>query len=246
MALRQPPSKGQPRTRSRDASAGGLKVRLGKSEAAVAAPATGPIRMLVADAAPTARSGVRLALENAGCSVCAEAADASAAIEGALREQPDVCLLGTDLPGDAFAAAAAISGDLPKTSVVMFAPNESDLFAALEAGACGYLTKNIDPERLATALQRVPEGEAALPRRLVATLIEEFQARERRRCSPVLSNLTGREVEVLELLSQGLKTAEIADRLFVARVTVRTHVASILRKLDVPDRQAAVRIFTEG
>jgi DNA-binding NarL/FixJ family response regulator len=226
----------------------GVNVPLGETEAALAAPSRAPIRTLVADGSPTARSGVRLALENAGCSVCVEAADASAAIEGALREQPDVCLLDTDLPGDAFAAAAAISSDLPTTSVVMFAstPNESDFFAALDAGAAGYLTKSIDPERLATALQRVPEGEGALPRRLVARLIEEFQARERRRRSPVFSNLTGREVEVLELLSQDLTTAEIADRLFVARVTIRTHIASILKKLGVPDREGAVRLFSDG
>jgi DNA-binding NarL/FixJ family response regulator len=123
--------------------------------------------------------------------------------------------------------------------------SEADLFAALEAGACGYLTKDTDLERLAIALKRVPDGEGALPRKLVAKLIEEFQDRDRRRRMPPFHNLTGREVEVLELLTQGLKTAEIADRLFVARVTVRTHIASILKKLGVADRQAAVRVFTK-
>ena len=123
----------------------------------------------------------------------------------------------------------------------MFArsPSERDLFAALEVGACGYLTKSTDPERLAFALKRVSEGEAPLPRTLVARLIEEFQERYRR--SRTLHNLTEREKEVLELLDEGLGTAEIAARLFVARVTVRTHIASILKKLGVPDREAAVR-----
>jgi two-component system nitrate/nitrite response regulator NarL len=212
----------------------------GKAHARLAAPP----RILVADGSPPTRTGVRVALEAAGCAVCAEAADASEAVEAAAREQPDVCLVDTELPGDGIAAAAAILDHAAKTSVVMFArsSSEADLFAALEAGASGYLMKNTDLERLATALKRVPHGEAALPRTLVARLIEEFQERSWRR--QMFHSLTGRELEVLELLGQGLKTAEIADRLFVARVTVRTHIASILKKLGVPDRQAAVRVFT--
>ncbi|HEY3182133.1 MAG TPA: response regulator transcription factor [Gaiellaceae bacterium] len=200
-------------------------------------------RVLVADSSPSTRAGVRVALLAAGCSVCAEAAEASAAVAAALREGPDVCLIETTLPGDGIRAAATISAQVPATSIVMFghAPSGAGLFAALEAGACGYLTKDVDPDRLAVALRRVRAGEAALSRTLVAALIDEFRRRRR----PLLRGLTNRELEVLELLSQGLRTAEIADRLFVARVTVRTHIASILRKLGVPDRQAAIRMLDE-
>lgn len=202
-----------------------------------------PIRVLVADGSSATRAGLRLALETEDCSVCAEAGDTAAAIEAALRERPDVCLLDVSLPGGGITAAAAIAANFRETSVVMFGdtPRDADLFAALEAGACGYLTSDIDLDRLVLVLRRVRAGEAALPRALVTRLIDEF----RRRRLPRLGNLTNREFEVLELLYQGLKTAEIADRLFVARVTVRTHIASILRKLGVPDREAAIRLLDE-
>jgi two-component system nitrate/nitrite response regulator NarL len=201
-----------------------------------------PLRVLIADGSPSERFGVRRALEDAGCVVCAEAADAPEAVEAAASERPDLCLLDMELPGGGIPTAAAILGNGAETAVVMFArsSSERDLFAALEVGACGYLTKSTDPERLAIALKRVSEGEAPLTRTLVARLIEEFQERHRRRRT--LHNLTERETEVLELLVQGLETAEIAARLFVARVTVRTHIASILKKLGVPDREAAVRV----
>jgi two-component system, NarL family, nitrate/nitrite response regulator NarL len=200
------------------------------------------VRVLIADGSPSERSGVRRALEDAGCAVCAEAADGPEAVEAAARERPDICLVDTELPGGGIPTVAAILGSGAETAVVMFArsPSERDLFAALEVGACGYLTKSTDPERLAIALRRVSEGEAPLPRTLVARLIEDFQERHRR--TQTLHNLTERETEVLELLGQGLDTADIAARLFVARVTVRTHVASILKKLGVPDREAAVRV----
>jgi DNA-binding NarL/FixJ family response regulator len=202
-----------------------------------------PIRVLVADSCSATRSGLRLALEAAGCSVCAEAADAPAAVEAALRERPQVCLLDTALSGDSIAAAAAIHNNVPDAPVIMFGhpPSDAELFAALDAGASGYLTRDMDPDRLAIALRRVSAGEAAFSRTLVARLIHEF----RRRRLPLLRDLTNREFEVLELLCLGLRTAEIADRLFVARVTVRTHIASILRKLGVPDRRSAIRLFDE-
>jgi two-component system, NarL family, nitrate/nitrite response regulator NarL len=223
----------------RTVSEAGAEPRLGRPSASVALRR--PVRVLIADGSPSERSGVRRALEDAGCGVCAEAADGPEAVEAAARERPDLCLVDTELPGGAISTVAAILGNSAETAVVMFArsPSERDLFAALEVGACGYLTKSTDPERLAIALRRVSEGEAPLPRTLVARLIEEFQERHRRR--QTLDNLTERETEVLDLLGQGLDTADIAARLFVARVTVRTHIASILKKLGVPDREAAVR-----
>ena len=201
------------------------------------------IRVLVADSSSATRAGLRLALQNARCSVCAEAADAPAAVDAARRERPDVCLLDAALPGGGVAAAAAITSELPDTSVVMLGnlPSTADLLAAVEAGASGYLTRDIDPDRLAVTLRGVRAGEAALSRILVGKLMDEL----RRRRLPQLHGLTNRELEVLELLSEGLRTREIADRLFVARVTVRTHIASILRKLGVPDREAAVRLLDE-
>jgi len=206
-------------------------------------------RVLIADDHPPTRAGVRAALERDDFVVCAEAADARSAIEGARREQPDVCLLDIHMPGDGIHAAETIARELPEAAVVMLTVSrtDGDLFNALRAGASGYLLKDIDPVRLPLALRGVLEGEAALPRRLVALLIEEFRERKRRRRIPLVGRrgveLTDREWEVLELMKQGLTTDEIATRLFISPVTVRTHVSAVLRKLHVPTREAALELL---
>jgi DNA-binding NarL/FixJ family response regulator len=207
------------------------------------------IRVLVADDHPPTRAGVRMALEANGFEVCAEVGDAGSAIEAARRELPEVCLLDIHMPGDGIHAAEEISRELPETAVVMLTVSrtDSDLFDALRAGASGYLLKDIDPARLPLALHGVLEGEAALPRQLVALLIEEFRERKRRRRIPLRgrrsAELTDREWEVLELMRQGCSTEEIAARLFISPVTVRTHVSAILRKLHVPTREAAIELL---
>jgi len=204
---------------------------------------------LVADDHLPTRTGVKLALERGGFEVCADAADADGAISAAREQRPDVCLLDINMPGDGIKAAEAIARELPETAVVMLTVSRSDadLFDALRAGASGYLLKDIDPARLPLALHGVLEGEAALPRRLVALLIEEFRERRRRRRVPLVGRrsveLTDREWEVLELMRGGLSTEEIAARLFISAVTVRTHVSAILRKLHVTTRDAAVALL---
>jgi DNA-binding NarL/FixJ family response regulator len=207
-------------------------------------------RVLIADDHPPTRAGVRAALEDAGWEVSAEAADAPSAVQAATQDPPDVCVLDIHMPGDGVAAAAEILAAVPDTAVVMLtvSRDDGDLFSALRAGASGYLLKDIDPGRLPLALEGVLRGEAALPRNLVARLMDEFRGRERRRI--MLPNrrgpeLTSREWEVLEALSRGLRTAEIAADLHVAPVTVRTHVSAILRKLRVSTREDAVRLVSE-
>ena len=205
------------------------------------------LRVLIADDHPMARVGVRIALERGGFEVCAEAADADSAIEAAERELPDICLLDIQMPGSGIHAAEEIGKRLPDSAIVMLTVSriDTDLFDALRAGATGYLLKDIDPTRLPMVLRRVLDGEAALPRHLVALLIDEFRERGRRR--PLLKRrgvvLTDREWEVLELMSQGLTTFEIADRLFIEPVTVRTHVSAILKKLHVSSRKAALQLI---
>ena len=207
------------------------------------------ISVLIADDHPPTRAGVRAALERDGFVVCAEVADAQAAIEAARRERPDVCLLDIHMPGEGIRAAEVIGNELPDVAVVMLTVSRSDadLFDALRAGASGYLLKDIDPSRLPLALRGVLDGEAALPRRLVALLIEEFRERRRRRRIPLVGRrsveLTDREWEVLELMRLGLSTEQIAERLFITPVTVRTHVSAILKKLHVANREEAVQLL---
>ena len=215
-----------------------------------AAPTAPPLRITLADDHPPTRAGVRRALESAGWIVCGEGQDAKSAIALAEEHRPDVALLDIHMPGGGVSAAERISALLPNTAVVMLtvSRNDADLFSALRAGASGYLLKDIDPDRLPMALEGVLRGEAALPRNLVARLMEEFRGRGRRRMT--LPNrqavaLTSREWEVLELMGEGQRTNEIAERLQVSAVTVRTHVSAILRKLHVKDRAEAVKLLAE-
>jgi DNA-binding NarL/FixJ family response regulator len=210
---------------------------------------TRALRVVVADDHAPTREGVKLALVRGGFSICAEAADAQSAIEAAKRERPDVALLDINMPGNGIQAARVISREVPEAAVVMLTVSraDTDLFDALRAGASGYLLKDIDPARLPQALYGVLEGEAALPRHLVALLIEEFRERRGRRRIPMLGRrsveLTDREWEVLELMREGLSTEEIGNRLFISSVTVRTHVSAILKKLRVPTRAAALELL---
>lgn len=207
-------------------------------------------RVLIADDHPPTRAGVRLALERAGFIICAEAWTADRAVELAVQERPDICLLDIHMPGGGIAAAGAIAERLPGTSIVMLtvSQDDDDLFDALKAGASGYLLKTTDPERLPHALQGVLRGEAALPRALVSRVLAEFRRRQhhgRRAGEAGFRDLTSREWEVLELLGEGHTTAEIAEKLFVSPATVRTHVASTLRKLSAPDRETAVALLKQ-
>ena len=208
--------------------------------------------VLLADDHAATRLGIRMSLEDGGFAVVAEAEAAAAAVDAALRERPDLCLLDVYMPGGGVAAAREIRTRLPDTRVVMLtvSVSEDDLFAALRAGAVGYLLKDTDPERLPLALRGVLEGEAALPRTLVARVIDEFREREDRRRVPELQGvgdaLTDRERDVLLGLRDGRTTAEIAQRLSISPVTVRRHVSEVLRKLQVPDREAAVRLMRDG
>lgn len=210
------------------------------------------VTVLLADDHAAVRAGIRLALAGEGFKVVAEASDGPGAVAAALRERPDIALLDVNMPGGGIKAAEEIVQLLPETTVVMLtvSRDDDDLFAALRAGASGYLLKDTDPTRLPFALRGVLDGEAALPRGLVARLIDEFRTRGKRRRLPLMRQrgieLTEREWEVLELLHDGLSTAAIAERLGISPVTVRRHVSEILKKLRVTSREEAVRLLEDG
>jgi len=156
------------------------------------------------------------------------------------------------MPGNGIAAAAQISSQVAETAVVMLtvSRDDEDLFEALRAGAAGYLLKDTDPRRLASALRGVLDGEPVLSPTLVGRLMEEFRghgAHSRRRLLHKRRGLelTDREWEVLELLRDGLSTPEIATRLSISPVTVRRHVARMLKALRVSSREAAVQLLDD-
>lgn len=210
-----------------------------------------PLRVLIADDHAPTRHDVARALEADGrLEVCALVGDAATAVQAALRERPDICLLDVRMPGSGLAAAWEIAGRLPQAKLVMLtvADDDADLFAALQAGAVGYLLKTMNLKRLPEALCGACSGEAAIPRALVARVLEALRKREPRWRQLVDGTgperrLTSRQWEVLELLAQGASTAEIASKLVLSASAVRVHIASIVRKLEVADRHAATRLF---
>jgi DNA-binding NarL/FixJ family response regulator len=207
--------------------------------------------VLIADDHAPSRDDVQRALERRQrFSVCASVADAAAAIQAAVRERPDVCLLDIRMPGDGLAAAWEIAARMPGAKIVMLtvSDDDADLFAALRAGADGYLLKTMNLRRLPDALEGVLSGEAAMPRTLVAHVLEQFRGHEPRWRQPVADDnsggrLTSREWEVLALLTQGLSTSQIARRLMLSDSAVRVHISALVRKLGVPDRAAAIDLF---
>jgi DNA-binding NarL/FixJ family response regulator len=215
-------------------------------------PGPDRLRVLVADDHAPSRDDIRQALERDGrFTICAVAADAAQAIQAAVRERPDVCLLDVRMPGSGLAAAWEIAARMPQAKIVMLtvSDDEADLFAALRAGADGYLLKTMDLRRLADTLDGIYSGEAAMPRALVARVLEHFRGREPRWRQLVTDDsggrLTSREWEVLVLLAQGLSTGGIARKLVLSASAVRVHIAAVVRKLGVPDRAAAIDLFRQ-
>jgi two-component system nitrate/nitrite response regulator NarL len=209
------------------------------------AKAPGAISVLIADPQSAFRAGIRAALEADGFVVVAEAADAAATVSNAVNTRPDICLLEVVMPGNGLNAIAAIARRSPATTIVVLtvSSDHEDVLAALERGASGYLLKGTPAGELAKTLRAARNGEPALSRAMLPALIQQVRGRPRRRIAlpegPV--ELTVREWDVAELLRDGLNTAEIAVRLGVSPITVRRHMAAVLKKLGVPDRQAAVR-----
>ena len=211
------------------------------------------LRVVIADDHAPTRIGVRLALEADGFDVVAETSHARGAVEAALEHLPDVCLLDIHMPGSGIAAAQQVSRELPGTAVVMltYSRDEADLFDALRAGAQGFLVKDMNPDRLGAALRGVLNGEAALPRTLMAMVLEEFRGpskrrllgRRRRTAGP---DLTAREWEIMELLRDGLSTEQVAERLFLSTSTVRVHVSNVVKKLRAPDRESAIAMLDDA
>lgn len=203
------------------------------------------IRVVVADDDPLARRMVKQALQRAGLSVIAEAHDGREAVDLALHYRPHIVLMDVVMPQvDGLSAARRILKEDPGQIIVMLTSGDDEDVGliALQAGAVGFLSKELDVDVIPRALMRTLEGEAAISRRMSRRLIERLRAAPQGSAGlrPVKSPLTAREWEVIDLLAEGCTTEQIADRLVLAGETVRSHVKNILRKLGVSSRGEAV------
>ena len=207
-----------------------------------------PIRVVIADDHPVVRQGLRTFLESRdGIEVVGEAGDGEGAADAVERLRPDVVLMDLVMPGlGGVAAIRRIRDRVPDTRVVVLTSFASDdqVLPAVQAGAAGYLLKDVEPTGLEAAIRLVYEGEALLDPQIAGRVMQEVA---RPSPSADVSSLTPREREVLQLLARGLSNRELADRLVLSEKTVKTHVSSILMKLGVHDRtQAALLAVREG
>jgi DNA-binding NarL/FixJ family response regulator len=203
--------------------------------------------VVVADDQPLVRVGLKKILEaRSDFEVVGEAADGVQAVEVTRRLGPDVVLMDIRMPlmDGLEATRQIVEQNGPATRVLVlttFGRNEY-VYAALRAGASGFLLKDTPPEELLAGVEVVARGDALLAPAVTRAVVEEFVRRPPRPEQPSarLERLTAREAEVLQLLARGLANAEIARNLFISETTVRTHVAHVLQKLDLRDRIHAV------
>lgn len=207
------------------------------------------IRLLIADDQAVVRAGLSVILgAEPDIEVVGEAIDGADAVRLAKELRPDLICMDIRMPGtDGIAATRTITADPELDADVLVLTTfdvDADVFAALEAGAAGFLLKGADEATLLAAIRSVAAGEGTLDQRLTRRILREFSERRSTTVpaatSPAESPLTDREFEVLHLLAEGLSNAEIADRLFVEPTTVKYHLAGLLQKTGARDRLQAV------
>lgn len=204
------------------------------------------IRVLIADDHTVLRHGLRMILDEADdITVVGEAANGEEAVAQAHALTPEVVLMDVNMPGmDGVEAARQIRASLPQTRVLILTVSDKDrdLMGAIKAGARGYLLKSAESDDVLEAIRRVAAGDAILPPALTARVLDELASP-----APTLSPLTDREIEVLDLIAQGLGNKGIAAALYISENTVKTHVRHILEKLGLRSRsEAAAFAVREG
>jgi DNA-binding NarL/FixJ family response regulator len=210
------------------------------------------IRVLLCDDQSLVRSGFRMIIEaRAGLDVAGEAEDGLQAIALARDTDPDVILMDVRMPNlDGIEATRQIvaSGNPARILVLTTYDADEYVYAAIQAGASGFLLKDARPAQLVEAIQVIAAGDALLAptvtRRLLAQFAQTLPAGQAS-IPAALTELTARETEVLRLLASGLSNAELAQRLFVSEATVKSHISSLLRKLGLRDRVQAVILAYE-
>jgi len=196
------------------------------------------MRVLLADDHQLLRQAIRRALEEAGMDVVAEAGDGGEAVRLAGELQPDVVVMDVSMPVlDGIEATRRIHDDYPNLPIVIITMHGDEALRrdAVNAGAAGFLTKDVSMQEVVKTITQAAGGDIALSTELAATILAELEGTSR---AP--SPLTPREEEVLQLIADGCSTSEVASGLFISGKTVKNHLASIYEKLEARDRTQAV------
>ena len=210
------------------------------------------IRVIVADDQPLVRNGFRMILDaEPDFEVVTEACNGEEAVAAWRRLRPDIILMDVRMPVlDGLEATRRIMADSNDCRVIMLTTFDLDeyVYAALQAGAAGFLLKDVTPEGLIAAIRLIAAGDALLAPAITRRLVERFTKPRPDLSGPgAVSDLTPRELEVLRLMARGMSNGEIADALVVSEATVKTHVAHVLPKLGLRDRvQAVVFAYESG
>lgn len=206
---------------------------------------------MLVDDHPLVRTGVRRAITAPDVELVAETATAEEALQVAPQLHPDVLLVDIDLPGmDGVQLVRELAPRLPDTRIVMLTVSSADhhILDAMRYGACGYLTKDLSSDALLRSVRSAFHGELAMPRRMAARLVHGLVEASRHPVTtddPALTSLSGRELEVLRLLAEGLTDREIGAALTISPRTVERHVSSILHKLGARNRAEAAQRYRE-
>ena len=210
-----------------------------------------PLRVVIADDQGLVRTGFKMILAADGIDVVGEAADGEQAVAAVRRTRPDLVLMDIRMPVlDGLEATRRIltgEPDEPRVLILTTFDLDQYVYAALAAGASGFLLKDVTPEYLVAAVHMVRAGDALLAPAITRRLVERFASRDATAATlhRDLAALTPRELEVLHLLAKGLTNAEVATRFRLSEATVKTHVGRILAKLSLRDRAQAVIVAYE-
>lgn len=205
-----------------------------------------PIRVLIVDDQELVRMGIRLMVDaNDDMTTVAEAATGDEAITQVDDLHPDVVLMDVRMPGvDGITATRRIIDTSPDARIIILTTFDLDeyAFAALRAGASGFLLKDAGPQQISSAIRAVHDGDAAISARITRRMLELFADKVPDETNPLpnIESLTPRETEILAAIGEGLNNDELATRFFLSESTVKTHVGRILMKLHLRDRVQAV------